>query len=168
MESREKFAHVNRKVQYYCDPYLQDLPPEEVAVCRECRSVYGKGVWKLQSQAANDLAKAERVNETTCPACRKIHDRLPGGIVTLSGGFLQQHEQEIVNLINNENKSAMEVNPLERIMDIEMRESELVIWTTNEKLAQRIGRAVRKAYSGEVEYKWSKGTKLARVNWHRD
>lgn len=168
MESREKFAHVNRKVQYYCDPYLEDVAPDEVAVCRECRSVYARGVWKLEAQAAHDLADAKQVTDTLCPACKKIRDRMPGGIVTLSGDFLKQHENEIVSLITNENKSAMEVNPLQRIMDIEMRDTSLVIWTTNEKLAQRIGRAVHKAYSGEVEYKWSKGTKLARVNWQRD
>lgn len=168
MESREKFAHVNRKIQEYCDPYLLEMPPDEVAICRECRSVYASGIWKLEDQAANDLKKAKRVTETLCPACKKTRDRMPGGIVSLSGAFLNEHEEEIVNLINHENRSAMEVNPIERIMDTERRDDVMVIWTTNEKLAQRIGRAVHKAYGGEVEYKWSKGTKLARVNWNRE
>jgi NMD protein affecting ribosome stability and mRNA decay len=168
MESREKFSHVNRKVESYCDPYLMDIPPDEVAICRECRSVYAAGVWKLESQAKKDVENAKRVTDTLCPACKKTRDRMPGGVVTLSGEFLKEHEQEIVSLINHENESAMEVNPIERIIDTERRDSEIVVLTTNEKLAQRIGRAVHKAYSGEVEYKWSKGTKLARVNWHRD
>ncbi|MBI3599609.1 MAG: hypothetical protein HY097_03080 [Nitrospinae bacterium] len=41
------------------------------------------------------------------------------------------------------------------------------IQTTNEKLAQKIGKAVYKAYSGELEYKWSEQTKFVRVNWSR-
>ena len=41
------------------------------------------------------------------------------------------------------------------------------ITTTNEKLAQRIGKALHKAYSGDVAYKWS-DPKIARVNWHRE
>ena len=168
MGSREKFTHVNRKVEYYCDPYLMDMPPDEVAICRECHAVYANGLWKLEEQAKKDLDNAKKTTDTLCPACKKTRDRMPGGIVTLSGGFLDQHEDEIVGLINHENEGAMSINPLERIMDTERRDSEITILTTNEKLAQRIGRAVHKAYGGEVEYKWSKGTKLARVNWHRD
>jgi len=37
----------------------------------------------------------------------------------------------------------------------------LVVTTTNEKLAQRIGRALQKAYQGAVAYKWS-GTRGTR------
>jgi NMD protein affecting ribosome stability and mRNA decay len=168
MASREKFTHVSRKVESYCDPYLMDIPPDEVAICRECRSVYAAGVWKLESQAEKDVENAKRVTDTLCPACKKTRDRMPGGVVTLTGRFLDEHEQEIVSLMNNENERAMNVNPLERIIDIEKRGSEITVLTTNEKLAQRIGRAVHKAYDGDVEYKWSKGTKLARVTWHRD
>lgn len=160
--------NLRRKVQTYDDPYLSDLTPHEVAQCRECRSVYANKRWELESQAKDDLAKSERVVETICPACRKIHDRLPGGVVTLSGSFIASHEDEILNLARHENDEAMQINPLERIMDIERSGSEIVVLTTNEKLAQRIGRAIFRAYNGVVEYKWSKGTKLARVNWHRD
>lgn len=166
--NREKVPKINRKVQYYGDPYLLDTLPDDVSVCRECHSVYAHGRWELESQASQDLASAKQVHETLCPACKKIRDHMPGGVVTLNGGFLIEHEDEIVNLINHENRSAMEINPLERIMDIEKRDSEITVLTTNEKLAQRIGRSVFKAYDGTVEYKWSKGTKLARVNWHRD
>jgi hypothetical protein len=169
MYPRERVGRLlRRKVETYGDPYLLDIKPEEVAVCRECHSVYASKRWELDTQAANDLAAASHVVDTLCPACQKIRDRMPGGVVTLSGAFMGKHEQEIMNLLNHENREAMEINPLERIMDIEELDSSLVVQTTNEKLAQRIGRAMYKAYGGDVEYKWSKGTKLARVNWHRD
>ena len=160
--------NLRRKVESYDDPYLLEMQPQEVAVCRECKAVYAGQRWELEGQAAQDLANAKCIINTLCPACKKIRDRQPSGIVTLSGSFIQQHEEEIVNLINHENKSAMSINPLERIIDIDRSDSQLVIQTTNEKLAQRIGRAVYKSYSGNVEYKWSKGNKLVRVNWHRD
>lgn len=168
VNSKEKQMLIRRKVEFYRDPYLEDLKPGGVAVCQECRSVYYGHRWALESQGAREIEKAKHVVETLCPACRKIRDRMPGGIVTLSGGFLRQHEQEIVNLLNHENREAMETNPLERIMSMEWRDESLVIETTNEKLAQKLGRAVHKAYSGRVEYKWSDDTKLVRVNWRRD
>jgi hypothetical protein len=43
----------------------------------------------------------------------------------------------------------------------------LVITTTNERLAQRLGRAIKKAFHGEVAYHFSHDNKLARVDWER-
>jgi len=166
--SRKKLVRIRRNVKTSGDPYLLDLKPDEVAICRECRSVYAGHRWELESQAARDLARAKRLVDTLCPGCRKIKDRLPGGVLALSGAFLEHHEREIVNLLNRENRRAMQTNPLARIMDIERSDAGLVVLTTNEKLAQKLGRAVRKSYSGDVEYKWSRDTKLLRVNWRRD
>jgi len=73
-----------------------------------------------------------------------------------------------MNLIRNESNKAQEVNPLERIMDMQFVGSDLEITTTNEKLTQRIGKAIHKAYDGTIEYKFSEDNKLARVNWHRE
>jgi hypothetical protein len=41
------------------------------------------------------------------------------------------------------------------------------VLTTDEKLAQRIGREIRKAYQGAVSYRWSEDANLVRVNWSR-
>jgi len=168
MNAMEKVMHIRNNIDNYGDPYLLEMKPEEAAICRECRAVFAGGRWQLYDQAGPELRRASHVVETLCPACHKIHDRQPGGIVSLTGRFLKEHDTEIINLINHENRSAMNINPLERIMDIERSEDGLTVYTTNEKLAQKIGRAVHKAYSGDVEYKWSEDTRLARVNWHRD
>lgn len=168
MLSQDKLVHIRRNIQNYGDPYLLDIKPDEVAVCKECRSVYAGQRWELESQAEKDIRDAEKIVYTLCPACQKIRDRMPGGVLTLSGEFLGKHMQEIVNLINNENRESMEINPLERVMSMDEEDGSLTILTTNEKLAQKIGRSVYKAYSGNVEYKWSEDRKLVRVNWHRD
>lgn len=170
MNSQERDAptRIRNQIQNYGDPYLLDMKPDEVAVCRECRSVFANGRWQLESDAGRDLREARQVTEVLCPACQKIRDRQPGGVLTISGVFAANHEQEIVNLINHENGLAMKINPLERIMDIERSDQGLVVYTTNEKLAQKIGRALKKAYDGHVEYKWPEDRKLVRVNWRRD
>ena len=56
---------------------------------------------------------------------------------------------------------------LERIMETRVGEESVEILTTDEKLAQRIGREIRKAYQGTVSYKWSEDANLVRVNWAR-
>ncbi len=167
-KEKDKVVPIRNHVANYGDPYLLQMKPEEAAMCRECKAVFVCGRWQLHEQATDDLKKANKVIETLCPACQKTRDRQPGGIVTLTGGFIKEHETEIINLIDHENREAMGINPLERIMDIERSDSGLTIYTTNEKLAQKIGRSIHKAYAGEVEYKWSEDTKLVRVNWHRE
>jgi hypothetical protein len=60
-------------------------------------------------------------------------------------------------------------NPLGKIISIqEDTDGRLVVTTTTEHLAQRIGHAVEKAFSGEVRFDFSHENKFARVYWHRD
>lgn len=167
-KEKDRVVPIRNHVANYGDPYLPQMKPEEAAMCRECKAVFASGRWQLHEQAGDDLKKADKVVDTLCPACQKIRDHQPGGIVTLTGGFIKDHETEIVNLIENENRDAMAINPLERVIEIGRTDSGLTIQTTNEKLAQKIGRSIHKAYSGDVEYKWSEDTRLVRVNWHRE
>jgi len=72
-----------------------------------------------------------------------------------------------MRLINNEVERARGLNPLHQIIDIYEEEDKTVIETTTDQLAQRLGRALYKAYKGDLEFKWSKGNKLVRVYWSR-
>ncbi|MGD0947698.1 MAG: hypothetical protein ABSA52_09720 [Candidatus Binatia bacterium] len=72
-----------------------------------------------------------------------------------------------MNLLANEEERAKGLNPLERIVRISEGDGIPTITTTNEKLAQRIGRALQKAFQGEVSYRWSEDTKYLHVQWAR-
>lgn len=166
--SNKPLSHIRRNIESYNDPYIDDESLPENTVCKHCGSVYTAERWYLKGQVPADKVFHTIASTTVCPACRKQSDRVPGGIVTLKGAFLSNHSEEILNLIRNESVKAQTGNPLERIMDMQSAEDEMVITTTNEKLAQRIGRAVHKAYSGEIDYQFGEDTKQARVNWHRE
>lgn len=161
-------SRIRRNVEDYNDPYISDESLPENSVCKQCGAVYAADRWYLKGELPEDKAFHHVAGKVICPACRKQRDRMPGGVLTLTGAFIKDHIQEILNLIRNESKKAQSVNPLERVMDMQSEESQMVITTTNEKLAQRIGRAIHKAYSGEIEYQFGGDTKLARVNWHRE
>ncbi|MBI2843271.1 MAG: ATPase [Armatimonadetes bacterium] len=161
-------SRIRRNIENYGDPYIIQASSEEVRVCTECGAIYSGQRWYLKLQADPEKLRSQPVHFTICPACRKIRDRSPGGIVNISGAFVQAHREDILNLIRNEGERAMAVNPLERIMDIDGLNSSVEVLTTNERLAQRIGRALHKAYCGEVTYRWSEDNKLARVSWQRD
>jgi len=158
--------HARSDLTTSSDPYLAQEIEEGTAVCKGCGAVYRNKRWYLSVELTDE--ERREAKEVLCPACRKVRDRMPEGIVLLSGKFLAQHKEEILNLARNEEENAMGLNPLERIMEIVDRGEEVEITTTSEHLAQRIGRAVQSAYSGELQIKFSEDVKLTRVSWRRE
>ena len=113
--------------------------------------------------------KERGASEQKCPACRKIEDKYPMGILHMSGVFLSEHKDDILRMLKNEEKRAMDKNPLERIISIEEdSEGTVSVHTTSESLVLRMGRILNRAYSGDVEYKFSDTEKLVRVEWRRE
>jgi NMD protein affecting ribosome stability and mRNA decay len=150
------------------DPYLPKGASKSVSVCEQCHAVYSNKRWSLSTERYDIVMQDPTVTLMVCPACHKIHDDLPGGIVTLKGAYVLPHKQELLNLVKNEEERARGMNPLERVMSIKENGSgSLVINTTNERLAQRLGKAIKKAFHGEVAYHFSHDNKLARVDWER-
>jgi NMD protein affecting ribosome stability and mRNA decay len=163
-----RFEPASRKnVDRTRDPYISRKGSLEVGVCPDCHAISRKKRWYLDEAEYVSLARTGAVLRR-CPACRKIADGFPSGVVTLRGGFLRTHREEILTIVRKEEHRARETNPLERIMAIREGDGSVEILTTDEKLAQRIGREVRKAYQGSVSYKWSEDANLVRVNWSRE
>lgn len=160
-------SRIRRNVQQYGDPYLAKANRAEGAVCTRCHAVYQRRHWHLDEQRYQQAAAMPDTRQVLCPACQKISDNYAQGEVVLRGTFLETHRDEITNLIANEEERAKGLNPLERIVRITERAGALTVTTTNEKLAQRIGRALQKAYQGAVSYRWSEDTKYAHVEWAR-
>jgi NMD protein affecting ribosome stability and mRNA decay len=149
------------------DPYLFSEVINGMAVCKKCHAIFNNKRWTLDEDLYNEKIGQKGTCKVVCPACRKVKDKFPGGIIRLKGGFLADHKDEILHLIKNEEQRAKGFNPLERIMSIHDIKSGIEITTTNEKLAQRIGKRLQKAYQGRVYYKWSDDTKLLRAEWER-
>lgn len=163
-----RFHPASRKnVDRTNDPYIPRKGSPEAGVCPDCRAISRKKRWYLDEAEYEALVRSG-AQRRRCPACRKIADGFPSGVVTLRGRFLRGHCDEILTVARNEERRARGVNPLERIMGTRERDDGMEILTTDEKLAQRIGREIRKAFHGTVDYKWSEDASLLRVTWVRD
>ncbi|HLB01880.1 MAG TPA: BCAM0308 family protein [Nitrospiria bacterium] len=156
-----------RAIPSATDPYLPWGGIHEVVMCRMCHSIYHHKRWYLESEFPLKEARVTPIGLIICPACRKIHDHFPGGVITLRGEFLNTHKDQILNLVRNEEARAKGVNPLERIISTKDQDNWVEIQTTSERLAQRIGREIERAYKGEATYHWSRDDKFVRVEWHR-
>jgi NMD protein affecting ribosome stability and mRNA decay len=163
-----RFEPASRKnVDRTNDPYIPRKGTALVGVCPECHAISRKKRWYMDEAEYALLARSGTALRR-CPACRKIADGFPSGVVTLRGRFLRAHRDEILTVARNEERRARGINPLERIMGLKEGDDGVEILTTDEKLAQRIGREIRKAFRGTVDFKWSEDANLIRVTWARD
>lgn len=163
------YKQTQKKKRSAPDPYLPKGASRKISVCEGCHAVYKNKRWYADYGVYDAAIKVAGTATIVCPACAKIRDNFPGGIVTLKGGYALPHKDELMHLVKNEEALARRNNPLERVMSIkEDGYGNIVVSTTNEKLAQKIGRAITKAHRGKVTYCWSHDNKLARVDWVRE
>jgi NMD protein affecting ribosome stability and mRNA decay len=159
----KKFGHAGRTE----DPY-QPSEGQEGSLCTTCQAIYQNKRWFFDEELAKKLAGTGKVKEVICPTCRKIKDHYPEGILTLSGEFLKERRDEIVTLLKNEAERVAGRSVTDRIVTMtEEAKDRLVVETTTEKLAQHLGRAVYRAYKGELNFNWAEMNKFVRVYWSR-
>jgi hypothetical protein len=102
-----------------------------------------------------------------CPACRRIEDKVPAAFLELSGDFLAEHRDEILNLIRNLEAREKAEHPLKRLMAITESEDGLSVTFTDAHLARGAGEAIHHAYEGELDYEYTKEDTMLRVSWTR-
>ncbi len=159
----KKFGHAGRVE----DPY-QLAEGQEAAICHTCHAIYQSKRWFFDEKLHRRLAGTAKAREVLCPTCRKIKDRFAEGILTLSGEFFKQYRQEIITLLENEAARVAGRSVQDRIIQMTPEgKDKLVVETTTEKLAQRLGRAIYRAYKGELDIRWSEMDKFVRVYWSR-
>jgi hypothetical protein len=95
-------------------------------------------------------------------------DSESGAIIKISGSFLLDHEEEILNLVNKEGKLANERNPKAQVSEIKKEAGVIWVTTSEHNLGLKIGKALSSAYKGEHQYKFRDGEKFVEVFWHRD
>lgn len=145
------------------DPYMARCKPREPTVCSGCGAMFHKGRWQWAERPDGE------VHEIVCPACERIRDDMPAGILTLSGGFLGKHRDEILKLIHNKVEEEKAEHPMKRLMGMEDGpEGELIARFTDLHLPRGTGEAIERAYDGVLDIQYTKESNLVRVYWNRD
>lgn len=152
---RDRLVQENRH-----DTYKQQGKWPEPTICNECGSVFKDGRWSW-----NKLT--EEANKVVCPACQRIADNYPAGYVELKGTFFQEHREELLSLICNEEKLEKVQHPMERIISIVREDERTLVTTTGVHVARRIGKALSRAYQGEFSLRYGDDEKSVRVRWNR-
>lgn len=144
------------------DPYNEGRKFSEGMYCPDCQALYRQGRWKWPR-------KGDTFGEPyLCSACRRIRDKFPAGEVEVSGKYLNNHRDEIMNLIQNIIREEESRSPLKRVIEFANENGILRVSLTDDHLARHIGDALHKAYKGKLDIKYSGGERFVRLYWHRD
>lgn len=141
------------------DPYQRRRKPPSPSVCPVCRLVFSEGRWQKA-----DTVPADAHGEI-CPACHRIRDGFPAGYLTIEGPFALEHRAEVMRTATRFAERMQAEHPLQRIMGIEESADKVVITTTDVHLVQGMGRALRDAYHGNLEFRFNDSEYLLRVYW---
>lgn len=132
------------------------------AHCPGCGAYFHAGRWSWQREAGS------QPETVTCPACRRIAENDAAGNVTLSGGFVKAHREDLLNLVRNTEEMERKEHALERLIKISDEGDKVMVSTTGTHLANRIGHALQAAYDGAVSYTYTENETHLDVAWERD
>ena len=144
------------------DPYHSREKLRDATQCPQCGVLYQKGRWIWPT------TETSGVGSQLCPACRRIKDHCPAGEVTLSGGFLGAHRDEILATARNVGEMERNEHPLHRIISIDEHDGEIKISTTDVHLPHRIAHALKDAWGGTMKTHYDLEGYFARISWQRD
>jgi hypothetical protein len=147
--------------KYANDPYETRLKLPEPTVCPQCGAVFHEGRWRWEPRPSP-------AHEELCQACHRSNDRYPAGELTIAGGFVLRHKDEILHLARHQEEQEKAEHPLHRIMAIEEQDGAIVVRTTDIHLPRRIGEALHHAYRGDLDFHYDEGGYFIRVSWARD
>lgn len=142
------------------DMYLGSSKLPEPAMCNKCHALFTNGRWTWKEPP-------DGAYHTICPACRRIADNYPAGLIEMSGAFFQAHREEILNLVRNVESQEKNERPLERIMAISQGKKRTRVSTTGVHVARRIGEALQRSYKGDLSFQYADSDKIIRVYWQR-
>jgi NMD protein affecting ribosome stability and mRNA decay len=143
------------------DPYQRQRKLHDGTRCPQCGALYQDGRWQW-------TAMPQAVQEELCPACRRINDRFPAGIVNLRGAFARAHREELIRVARHQEEAEKAEHPLNRIMSIEEEPDGTVVNTTDIHLPRRIGEALERAFSGALDFRYEEDGYFVRVTWRRE
>ena len=142
------------------DAYKQLGKWPEPTVCKECDSLFQNGRWCWHKPT-------KEPNQVVCPACQRIADNYPAGYVEIRGPFFKGHREEVMNLIRHEEDLEKGEHPMERIISIIHETEHTLVTTTGVHIARRIGKAVSRAYQGDLSIHYGDDETSIRVYWSR-
>ena len=158
---------IRRRLRDPGDSHREPRHERENAICEGCGAVLKAGRWVYDHKRRQTLKATGKARQALCLGCERATQAHAQGILGLHGPFMASRQDEILGLVWKRAKDENRQDPTQRIIDVYPNSGGVVVWTTTPKLAQKLGRAINKAYKGELTQVFSRGDHLVRVDWTR-
>ncbi len=139
-----------------------------ITVCPVCHAISNGSHWLVDEQQYAQLRQRPDVKVELCPADRRIQRQMFDGEVVLQGQWLNQHREEVLRWVRNEEQRARLINPMARLATIQERDDSIYILTTSQALARRIGNGMKSTFKGRLTVQRLPYEAFTRVRWAKD
>lgn len=142
------------------DPYERKRKYAEPTHCASCAAIYDQGRWRWGAPRPGSRG-------VTCPACARVRDAMPAGVLTLEGDYVGAHRAELVRIARRQAELEAAEHALHRIMSVAEQDARVDIATTDLHLPRRIGEALVRAHDGTLTVQYGDDEFSVRVRWER-
>lgn len=146
-----------------------------VLLCDRCEAVYYDGFWHTDPHASAALKEAKprtAAKPAFCPECRYVVNGEGKanadfeGQLTLDGLHDAEEKDEILRTVRNLARKSEKTDPEDQIIAIDDKGERVVIATSDNQLALRLGKKVDESFKGgTLRVSWSDDDKPARIYW---
>lgn len=130
--------------------------------------VYEDKRWKDIDQLSPKYV--DKMKKGKSPLTRMEESGICDGVIHLTGAFVKDHKDEIINTIENSEKMAEKRNAMNKIQNIEYPSTDsIIVYTVKNQLAVTLGKKIDQSFKGgKLEIVWSKDDQPVEVKWHKD
>ena len=154
-------SHFNRFSEGDHQNYMRLLRAHEPIRCPICSALYKGGRWQWGKPEGEPRCMP-------CPACLRIQDKFPAGLLSIPGDFVCDHMEDIERVLHAVEQKEMAQHPLRRIMGHSIDGTNtLQVQFTDRVIARVAAEALVKAYSGYLEFDEFDSEYLMVVEWHQ-
>lgn len=138
----------------------------KITVCPQCDAIYYYKSWHHDFLDYKGTNLDKEVIFKLCPADQMKKDGFFEGEVIIDN-FPNEQGEEILNIIENTGEKARKQDILDRILNIEKLNNKIIVTTSENQLAQKIGKNINKAKKGsKLEESFSEEDVIrVRVYW---
>lgn len=148
------YARARRAAREWIDAY-RPLGQPYPAVCRSCGATEWRGEWRWGGPVPG-------LPPVLCPACARQRDGVAAHVLALRGDFAP-HWDELRHLVADVERVVIRSQPLERVMNVEIGEHEVLVPTTGVNVARQLAAAIVRRWRHGVRLTF--GERTTTVTW---
>lgn len=134
-----------------------------IIICKKCNAMLWQGSWHHESEIKKNIKKNKYNGFSICPACKMIEDNMYEGELIIRN-VNPEIKKYIINTIKNKGKKGFKNDSQDRVISVnDDHDGKMNIFTTENQLALKIARKIKKSFNGTMKVIYSKKESVIRI-----